>query len=344
MHSLHPYLSAVVTCVASAAFAMLLAGCGGEQTVDAAGEGRLRYGSGAESGRYGGETLAVGAADVVAAPAPSPAGGSAAPRRGPRPAASGGYSVLDAGVKDGGTIRGSVRFGSAPAGYGPGAKAWAVELNKDQDKCGHEQHLTERVVFDAASLGVANCVVYLVGIEEGKDWPEALKAKDRSALLDQKDCKYVPHVMALRSKTQMQIRNSDRAEHNIKGLLNGSTVFNLLQSAGGFIADSGDTYLKRTGTYVLNCDVHPWMSGYVHVFDHPYFVVTGTDGAFEFTDVPAGEWQIVCWHEGMQEVPQYSSTGISGYSYGQDVIEARPVKVAAGSSQDIEFTLPVPTR
>ncbi len=330
--------------LATALLLLGLAACGGERPVDPTSEGRLRYGSGAPPGYYGGESVRVGAADLPVAPAPTVAPPTAPrPTRPVRPAAAG-YRVREGGVPDGGTIRGRVRFDRAPPGYAPGAPAWTVPVSKDQQNCGHTEHPTERVVFDAGQLTVANCVVYLVGIEEGKEWPEALRAKDRTALLDQKQCQYAPHVMALRTRTQLQIRNSDRAEHNIKALLGGSTVFNLLQSAGGFIADSGDTYLKRTGVYALNCDVHPWMSGYVHVFDHPYFAVTGLDGTFEFTEVPPGQWQIVCWHEGMQETPQVTGTAITGYSYGQDLVEARPVQVAPGASQEVEFVLPAPSR
>jgi len=31
--------------------------------------------------------------------------------------------------------------------------------------------------------------------------------------------------------------------------------------------------------------------------NHPYFAVTGPDGAFTLRDVPAGEYVVASWHE-----------------------------------------------
>jgi len=49
--------------------------------------------------------------------------------------------------------------------------------------------------------------------------------------------------------------------------------------------------------------VHPWMNAYAGVLPHPYFSVTGTDGAFAINDLPAGDYVVEAWHEryGVQE-------------------------------------------
>jgi hypothetical protein len=47
----------------------------------------------------------------------------------------------------------------------------------------------------------------------------------------------------------------------------------------------------------LKCDVHPWMRGWLGVLDHPYFAVTGADGAFTLPNVPAGDYVVGSWHE-----------------------------------------------
>jgi hypothetical protein len=47
----------------------------------------------------------------------------------------------------------------------------------------------------------------------------------------------------------------------------------------------------------IKCEVHPWMSAYVGVFDHPFFAVTADDGNFEIKDLPPGEYTVVAWHE-----------------------------------------------
>ena len=47
----------------------------------------------------------------------------------------------------------------------------------------------------------------------------------------------------------------------------------------------------------IKCDVHSWMSTYIGVLSHPYFVVTGSDGAFDLSKLPAGTYTIEAWHE-----------------------------------------------
>lgn len=41
-------------------------------------------------------------------------------------------------------------------------------------------------------------------------------------------------------------------------------------------------------TIKVACDVHDWMSAYIVATEHPYYVLTDRNGAFELTDVPAG--------------------------------------------------------
>jgi hypothetical protein len=54
----------------------------------------------------------------------------------------------------------------------------------------------------------------------------------------------------------------------------------------------------------VKCDVHPWMTAYVGVFDNPFHGVSaeGT-GDFKIDRVPAGKYKLVAWHEqyGRQE-------------------------------------------
>jgi hypothetical protein len=40
------------------------------------------------------------------------------------------------------------------------------------------------------------------------------------------------------------------------------------------------------------------MNAEMMVAPHPYYAVTDESGRYEFTDVPAGTYQIVAWHEG----------------------------------------------
>ena len=47
----------------------------------------------------------------------------------------------------------------------------------------------------------------------------------------------------------------------------------------------------------LECNVHGWMNAYVGVMSHPFFAVSGADGSFTITGLPAGTYEIEAWHE-----------------------------------------------
>src|SRR5205085_11643115 len=97
-------------------------------------------------------------------------------------------------------------------------------------------------------------------------------------LLDQRACRYEPHVFGIQVGQPLWIRNSDRTTHNIHALPSSNPEFNHGQPPG-------NPDLKRTfispDFVTLACDVHPWMRAYAGVLLHPFFAVTGEDGAFE---------------------------------------------------------------
>jgi hypothetical protein len=68
--------------------------------------------------------------------------------------------------------------------------------------------------------------------------------------------------------------------------------------------------------------MHPWMVAYVHVMDHPFYAITGPDGAFTLRGLPPGEYEIATLHESSRFEPSACVT----------------VKIAAGETKKIEFS------
>ncbi len=103
-------------------------------------------------------------------------------------------------------------------------------------------------------------------------------APTAGASLDQKQCRYVPHVQALTVGTPLSLMNNDAILHNIHANAEGMTVFNVAMPIKG---QKLPMPMRKPGLMKLQCDAgHSWMNGWLYVFDHPYFATTDDRGAF----------------------------------------------------------------
>ncbi|HEX3358155.1 MAG TPA: hypothetical protein VHS31_14380 [Tepidisphaeraceae bacterium] len=156
--------------------------------------------------------------------------------------------------------------------------------------------LEENVVADKGML--ANVVVSV----KKEDSPDLTGDVPKDpAVLDQTGCQYKPHVLALMVGQDWVIKNSDNFLHNIHTLSEKNPSFNKPQPSknDGEKVDSP----KAAETFHVKCDVHPWMSAYVAVFDNPFFGVSGADGKWTIKNLPDGDYTLVAWQEklGSQE-------------------------------------------
>ena len=128
------------------------------------------------------------------------------------------------------------------------------------------------------------------GIEGSFDVPS------KPAVIDQSGCMYKPHVFGMRAGQELTIRNSADTSHNIHALPKKNSEFNFGQPKKGM--EKTDAFFSKSEIMVkFKCDVHPWMSAWVGVMDHPFFDVSGRGGAFEIKDLPPGEYVVAAWHE-----------------------------------------------
>lgn len=148
---------------------------------------------------------------------------------------------------------------------------------------------TESVVLGAEGE-LANVFVYVKGGLTGS-YPAPADKK----LLDQKGCQYTPHVSGIQKGQTLVIRNSDATLHNIHALPEKNREFNQGQPVQGM--ESERTFDQVEVMVPFKCDVHPWMSSYLAVLDHPFYAVTGEDGSFSIEGLPVGEYTIEAWHE-----------------------------------------------
>jgi len=215
-----------------------------------------------------------GAAQPTAAPP------TQAPTQPTQPPAAEGYQ--GGPVSNGGTIAGTVTYSGAAMA------PEIVEVDKDPEVCGTSQEVVQ--VQTDASGGLANAVVRITDITSGKP----LDSLGSEFVLDQKGCVYAPNVVVVPVGSALTVVNSDGILHNIHTTPFDNAPLNKAQPATQEELMSDPFTVPEF--IPVGCDVHKWMNATIVATDNPYVVVTGADGSFELTDVPAGTYTVEVWH------------------------------------------------
>jgi hypothetical protein len=191
-------------------------------------------------------------------------------------------------------LTGKVTFAGKP----PEAKQIDMSGVKEcNDK--HPDPVYEQTMVVGEKGELANVVVSI----KKEDSPDlAGEPSKDAAVLDQKGCMYSPHVLAMCVGQPLVVKNDDEFLHNVHSLAQENPNFNFGQPN----KDDGKTVdqAPKAKEYIrIKCDVHPWMSAYLAVFEHPFFAVSGEDGAYTIKGLPDGEYTVQFWHEKLATTP-----------------------------------------
>tara|TARA_Y100001970_G_scaffold182741_1_gene222248 strand:+ start:460 stop:1158 length:699 start_codon:yes stop_codon:yes gene_type:complete len=212
-----------------------------------------------------------------------------------------------------GSISGNVNFD----GKGPKKK----KLKMDADPvCGtsHQGPVYRQDFVMDDNNNLANVLVYIKNIDYKGETTKS------QVVLDQKGCVYSPHVMGVMKGQEILIKNSDATLHNIHGLPKVNTEFNFAMPK--VLKEKKMTLVKTESAFKVKCDVHPWMSAYVQVFDHPYFTVSSNDGSFKIDNVPAGTYEVVAWQEKFKDKTVSHTVTVGDGNTNQNFTFVKPSK------------------
>jgi plastocyanin len=228
--------------------------------------------------------------------------------------AAGGESTATAAPTGTASITGTVKFDGTPPNLKP--------INMDADPVCAGKH-SEPVYPPVLVLGpdqtMANVFVKVTAGLPAGTWP----TPSEPVIIDQQGCMYVPHMVGVMTGQTLEFRNDDKILHNVHLLPKANREQNLGMPAT--VAHKQLTFSKAEDEpFHVKCDVHPWMSAYVGVTDNPFFAVTGQDGTFTISGLPAGTYTIQAWQEKL------------GTKTAQ-------VTVADGGTQSVDFSFSVPT-
>jgi plastocyanin len=240
------------------------------------------------------------------------------------PSYSSQYQVVE--VKNGATITGAVVW------HAESLPAKAIEIQKDQDACGLSHPNPSDYGIGEGMKGV---LIYLEDIHSGKAFGSDIATH---GTLDQKGCEFLPHIQLVKQGSELLVSNSDKALHNSNFKLNGVSLSNFAQPDG---TPPRPVTLDKPGIYNVTCDVHAWMRGFVIVPANPYYAITGSDGKFEISNVPAGTYTLKLWRDNWAlSQPKDAEGRITAYTWAKDFEKEQKVTLTAGQSLTVDFAMP----
>jgi hypothetical protein len=182
------------------------------------------------------------------------------------------------------TVTGTVKLAGKP----PAARV--VSMDSDP-LCMPEGPNTSEVILVGPGNGLQNVFLH---VKDGLG-DRRFIAPQTPVVLDQKGCKYFPHVFGAQVGQPVIIVNSDPTLHNVHAVPKANSEFNFGQGTKGMkmtrIFDKPEVMVP------FRCDVHGWMAAYAGITNHPFYAVSKPDGTFEIKGLPAGTYVIEAWHE-----------------------------------------------
>jgi hypothetical protein len=217
----------------------------------------------------------------------------------------------------------------------PGPKPIAVTVDRNYI-LSQGPIFSDDLIVDPATRGIKNAVVWLradntdrVGrIPSDRIFPEFVVATPTTHEVEHRFGQFHPRITLVREGDSVVFRNRT------------PITIAVAVSADQFPGNSwpvstdhaiGPLKYERP-PIPFKCHIHPWMSGQLRVFDHPYFALTDEKGRFELTFCPVGKWRIVYAHE-------------NGFHRGAEGRFGYPIEIPADGIdpfvlQPVEFEFP----
>ena len=212
-----------------------------------------------------------------------------------------------------------------------------LTADKDTEVCGKHPLVDESVTVGPGG-GLQNVVVFL-RTKKPPVHPDYEATAASEVVLDNKNCRFEPHVAVKRSTQPLVIKNSDPVGHNTKADAISNAPFNVLIPAGN--SSQQAMTAEEALPVKVGCSIHPWMGGWVVVRSDPYAAASNSDGAFELKNVPAGkEVEFQLWQEKKGGLSGVKVTGSDGKPVTVDAKGRFKLKLEDAKPLSLAFEVP----
>jgi plastocyanin len=158
-------------------------------------------------------------------------------------------------------------------------------------------------VVDRDGQPVADVAVYAA--RQGAE--NKMTAPAKSAVMDQIDKQFVPHLLVVQTGTSVEFPNSDTVAHHVYSFSH-PNMFKLPMYKG---TAHPPVMFEHSGVVILGCNIHDHMLGYIFVVDSATFTKTDGDGkAFLSLDRPE-DYEIRIWSPRIRDAEELLSRPVT---------------------------------
>jgi plastocyanin len=218
------------------------------------------------------------------------------------------YTQID--LNTSGTITGTIKFArKAPP---------RIEIDMAQDPAcslSSDPNYSEQYMVKDGKL--QNVFVYVKDGLGNKLYP----APSTPVQLDQKGCRYVPHVIGVMIGQPVEFTNSDPTMHNIHTTAEtpANPEIDISQPPKG--GTTQKVFAKPELMIPVRCNNHPWMNAFINVSPNPFYAVSDENGNFTIRGLPPGTYTLVADHEVLgqqtaQVTVESKQTATADFTYG----------------------------
>jgi plastocyanin len=151
--------------------------------------------------------------------------------------------------------------------------------------CAYDLHVQ---VLSSDNKPLSDAVVYIESSTEN------IVVLEKTAIMDQQNKAFVPHVLAVPVGTLVDFPNTDSVNHYVYSFSE-IKKFQFKLFKGNL--EKHQTQLDKPGLITIGCNIHDFMLGYIFVAPTPYVGVSNNAGRVDLKIPDKGEFSLAIWHE-----------------------------------------------